>query len=82
MMHATDEISYLEDVCKIVVDDCGYSMVWIGFAKNKGKKVQPVVYAGFEEDYLKTLNITWDENTERGHGPDRNSYTYRKSLYL
>ena len=68
MMHTTDEISYLEDICKIVVDDCGYSMVWIGFAEEKGKKVQPAVYAGFEEDYIKTLNITWD-NTERGQGP-------------
>jgi signal transduction histidine kinase/putative methionine-R-sulfoxide reductase with GAF domain len=68
MMHATNEISYLEEVCKIVVDDCGYSMVWIGLVEDEGKKVLPIVYAGFEEDYLKTLNITWDE-TENGQGP-------------
>ena len=68
MMHATNEISYLEDVCKILVDDCGYSMVWIGLTDNESKKVNPVVYAGFEEDYLKKLNITLDD-TEYGHGP-------------
>jgi chemotaxis family two-component system sensor kinase Cph1 len=67
MMHAIDEVSYLDDVCKIIVDDCGYSMVWIGFAE-EDKKVRPVVYSGFEEDYLKTLNITWDD-TEQGNGP-------------
>ena len=33
MMHAIDENSYLDDVCKIIVDDCGYSMVWIGFTE-------------------------------------------------
>ena len=67
MMHATNEISYLEEICKIVVDDCGYSMVWIGFAEND-KNVRPVVYSGFEEDYLETLNIKWDDS-KNGNGP-------------
>ncbi len=67
MMHAKDEIDYLNNVCKIVVDDCGYSMVWIGFAE-ENMKVLPVVYSGFEANYLKTLNITWDD-TEKGNGP-------------
>ena len=67
MMHAEDEVNYLNDVCKIIVDDCGYSMVWIGFAEDD-KKVLPVVFSGFEDNYLKTLNITWDD-TEHGNGP-------------
>ena len=68
MIQATNEISYLEDVCKILVEDCGYSLVWIGLIDHINNKVNPVVYAGFEEDYLKTLNITFDD-TEYGHGP-------------
>ena len=68
MMHATDEESYLDDICRIIVDDCGHSMVWIGFAEERTMKVRPVAYSGFEEDYLKELNITWDDS-ERGHGP-------------
>ncbi len=42
-------------------------MVWIGFAE-ENKKVRPVVYSGFEANYLKTLNIKWDD-TEHGNGP-------------
>jgi chemotaxis family two-component system sensor kinase Cph1 len=68
MMHANNESSYLEDVCNIIVDDCGHSMVWIGFAEEEDMKVRPVVYSGFEEEYLKTLDITWDD-TELGNGP-------------
>ena len=68
MMHAKDEVDYLNNICKIIVDDCGYSMVWIGFAEEENKKVQPVVYSGFEANYLKTLNITWDD-TKHGNGP-------------
>jgi PAS domain S-box-containing protein len=68
MMHATNESCYLDEVCRIIVEDCGHSMVWIGFTEEEGKKVLPLAHAGFEEDYLKTLNITY-EDTERGQGP-------------
>jgi PAS domain S-box-containing protein len=69
LMHATDEAEYLQEVCRIIVRDCGHSMVWIGFAEeDEAKTVRPVAYAGFEESYLKTLKITWAD-TERGRGP-------------
>jgi PAS domain S-box-containing protein len=69
MMRATDEYGYMKEVCKIVVDDCGYSMVWIGLAQDdEGKTVNPVAYSGFDEGYIDTLKITWAD-TERGRGP-------------
>jgi len=69
MLRAKNEAEYLEEVCKIVAEDCGYAMVWIGFAEeDEGKTITPVAYAGFEKRYLETLNITWAD-TERGQGP-------------
>jgi PAS domain S-box-containing protein len=68
MMHATNEKSYMEDICKIMVDDCGHSMVWIGFTEEEGKKVLPVAYSGFDKNYLRTLNITYNEEAQ-GQGP-------------
>jgi PAS domain S-box-containing protein len=69
MINATDECKYMEEVCKIVVEDCGYTMVWIGFAEdNEEKTVRPVAFSGFEEGYIDTLKITWAD-TERGRGP-------------
>lgn len=69
MMRATDESSYLDEVCGIVVEDCGHSMVWVGYAEeDAGKTIRPVAYAGFEEGYLETLQLTWAD-TERGRGP-------------
>jgi PAS domain S-box-containing protein len=69
MMRATDESAYLNEVCQIVVRDCGHSMVWIGFVRDDpGKTVQRVAQAGFDEGYLDSLQVTWDD-TERGHGP-------------
>ena len=69
MILAKDELEYLEDVCRIIVEDCGHSMVWVGYAdENEAKTVRPVAYSGFEEGYLETLNITWAD-TEHGSGP-------------
>ncbi len=68
MMHAVDEDFYLNEVCRIIIEECGHSMVWIGYTNEEIKKVVPVAYSGFEEDYLKTLNLTWD-NSKYGNGP-------------
>ena len=69
MMRAEHEENYLNEVCKIITNDCGYKMVWIGFAENGAQKsVRPVASAGFEQGYLEKLDITWDD-TERGRGP-------------
>ncbi|HBA82812.1 MAG TPA: hypothetical protein DCZ95_01840 [Verrucomicrobia bacterium] len=69
LMRAAGEKEYMDEVCKIVVEDCGHSMVWIGFAEeDDAKTVRPVAYSGFEEGYLDTLQLTWAD-TERGRGP-------------
>jgi two-component system, chemotaxis family, sensor kinase Cph1 len=69
MLKAVDEAFYINEVCRIVVDDCDFAMVWIGFAlDNEAKTVEPIAYAGFEKGYLEQLHITWADN-ERGQGP-------------
>ena len=69
LLHAEDESQYLAEVCRIIVQDCGHAMVWIGYAEqDEGKTVRPMAYAGFEAGYLESLHITWAD-TERGRGP-------------
>jgi len=69
MVHSKDEPGYLEDACRIIINDCGYKMAWVGFKEeDEAKSVRPVSQAGFEEGYLKTLNVTWAD-TDRGRGP-------------
>jgi PAS domain S-box-containing protein len=69
MMRATHEMEYLKEVCRIIVEDCGHAMVWIGLAEDdENKTVRPVAHAGFDDGYLETLHITWAD-TERGRGP-------------
>jgi PAS domain S-box-containing protein len=69
MVRANDESKYLQDVCRIVVEDCEQAMVWIGYAEHdEEKSIRPVAYAGFEQGYLETLGLTWGDG-ERGRGP-------------
>jgi PAS domain S-box-containing protein len=69
LVHARDESSLLEEICRIIVEVGGYRLAWVGFALDDGAQtVQPVAQAGFEEGYLQTVNITWAD-TERGRGP-------------
>jgi PAS domain S-box-containing protein len=69
LMRATDEIAFLQQGCRIIIEDCGYPLVWIGFARDdQGKTVEPMAYAGFDKGYIDSLKITW-EDTERGRGP-------------
>ena len=69
MMHLDDESVYLEEVCRIVTEDCGYAMVWIGLAEDdEAKSIRPVAHAGFEEGYLDTLKLTVAD-TPLGRGP-------------
>jgi PAS domain S-box-containing protein len=69
LLHSEDEAAFLHEVCRIVTEDCGYVMVWIGFAEEDERKtVRPVAWAGNEAGYLQQFNITWDSKAT-GLGP-------------
>ncbi len=69
LVRAQDEASLAADVCRILVEQGGYRMAWIGLAEQaESKTVRPVAQAGFEDGYLNTANITWTD-TESGRGP-------------
>ncbi|MFH1702465.1 MAG: GAF domain-containing protein [Nitrospirota bacterium] len=69
LVRITEESQLLNEICSIIVEIGGYRMAWVGFAEqDETKTVCPVANAGYEEGYLETLKITW-EDTERGRGP-------------
>ena len=69
VLRADDERSLLSEVCRIVCDEAGYRMAWVGYAEqDAAKSVRPVAWAGIEDGYLDLADITWAD-AERGHGP-------------
>ncbi len=69
LIRATDEQTLLEEICRIVCDEAGYRMAWVGYREfDDAKSVRAVAWAGVEDGYLANANITWDDS-ERGRGP-------------
>ena len=69
MAQSTDEADYLQKVCDIVVKDTDFAMVWIGYAEeDEAKSIRPVASGGFNDKYLDSINLSWDDN-EFGRGP-------------
>jgi PAS domain S-box-containing protein len=69
MAQAKDETDYLKKVCNIVVEETDFTMAWIGYAEeDKAKTIRPVASAGFNDEYLDTIKLSWDDN-DFGRGP-------------
>jgi PAS domain S-box-containing protein len=63
------ERQLLDGVCRIIVEDGGYVMAWVGFAQlDAERRVLPVAITGDTQGYLDSIVITWDEGP-RGRGP-------------
>jgi PAS domain S-box-containing protein len=70
LVRARDETSLLEEICRIAVDEAGYRLAWVGYAEDVDgeRRVRPVAQRGFEDGYLDTAVIAWDDS-KRGRGP-------------
>ena len=69
LVRASDESSLLESVCRILVEQSGYRLAWVGLAEqDEQKTIRPVAQAGYEQGYLENLHLTWADE-ERGRGP-------------
>jgi signal transduction histidine kinase len=62
-----DRNELLRKACEAIVGYT-YKMVWIGFCDEKNKQITPQAQAGFEEGYLESVKITYDDS-EYGMGP-------------
>lgn len=57
----------LRVVCETAVE-LGYMMAWIGFLREETREVEPMAHAGFEDGYLSSVKIKYDESP-LGMGP-------------
>ncbi len=64
LVHASDEASLLNEICRIIVVMSGYPLAWVGFAEHDtGKSVRAVAHAGFINGLMERVGITWDGAT-------------------
>ena len=69
LMRAVDEPNLLAEICRIVCEEAGYRMAWVGYVeRDADRSVRPVARAGHDFGYVDAARITWAD-VERGRGP-------------
>ncbi|GAC1558281.1 MAG: hypothetical protein NVS3B17_07960 [Vulcanimicrobiaceae bacterium] len=70
LIRAGDEQQLLRDVTQLIVDNGGYRMVWVGYAReDERRSVEAMAVAGLHEGYFEKLRFSWDEDDAAGRGP-------------
>jgi PAS domain S-box-containing protein len=59
---ADNESELLQKACDELVDSRDYQLAWIGLTTKDSYDVLPVAQAGFEEGYLSSIKVTWDDS--------------------
>ncbi len=69
LVRATDEIDLAQAVCRILVEDGGMRMAWVGYREeNAARRIRQIAHAGFDDGYLDSINWA-DVRTEQGPAP-------------
>ncbi len=69
LVHAVEEQALLSEICRLIVEQGGYRMAWVGYAEHNAEKtVRSVAHWGDDKDYLSGVGIRWSD-TEQGRGP-------------
>ncbi len=62
LVHSDSELEFIQDICRIVVEQGQYKMAWVGFVKNDlNKRIYPIAYWGDKECYKAVTGetLTW-----------------------
>ncbi|MBF0270574.1 MAG: PAS domain S-box protein [Magnetococcales bacterium] len=78
MIKATSEQELLKRICRLIVEEGGYRMAWVGFATADGR-ILPAAQYGFDDGYLDNLDISWDD-AEKGRGPTGTAFRTGKPI--
>ncbi|PIE71425.1 MAG: Fis family transcriptional regulator [Deltaproteobacteria bacterium] len=66
-IHEKSEEKLLVEICRIIVEAGNFPFVWIGFTDDDHKiGITPVATFGYEDNYLKAIDLSW---SERGENP-------------
>jgi PAS domain S-box-containing protein len=69
LLRETSEAGLLHSICCILVNEGGYKLAWIGYAReDRAKSINVMAQCGYEEGYLEKLPLTW-ANMDMGRGP-------------
>ena len=83
LLKAVDEQTLLNEICRIICEEVGYRLSWVGYAENdEAKTVRPIAWAGFDSGYIANAKLTWSEDSEHGKGPAGRAIRSGEAIYV
>jgi PAS domain S-box-containing protein len=83
LVRAQNEQDLLNDICRIICDEAGYRMVWVGYVEYDDEKtVRPVAWGGFDDGYVANAKLTWADDAKRAQGPGGTAIRSGKTVYI
>ena len=80
LLRATDEKGLLQAMCRVLVDEGGYKIVWIGYAEHdQAKSIRPIGHAGLEADFFRGGALFVGCGATERIGPKRSAPASRRS---
>ena len=57
VVRATDEQTLVESICKVICEEGGHRMAWVGYQEEESQTLKAIAWAGFEDGYLKKIDL-------------------------
>jgi signal transduction histidine kinase len=67
LVRATEEIDLVNAICRILVEDGGIRMAWVGY-REEGAAWRRIAHAGFDDGYLDSIEL-WSADASITQGP-------------
>ena len=62
LVRATEEIQLVQAICRLLVEDGGMRMAWVGYREEgAARRIRQVAHAGFEDGYLDRVDVSWGD---------------------
>ena len=69
LVRATEEVELVQAICRILVEDGGMRMAWVGYREENGaSRIRRIAHAGFDDGYLNRIDVGWSD-APTGQGP-------------
>jgi PAS domain S-box-containing protein len=83
LLRTDDEQNLLNEICRIICEEAGYQMAWVGYAEDDdAKTVRPVAWSGVDGGYINGINLSWSADNQYGHGPAGIAIRNGEMLYI
>ena len=70
MIRSMNKEDLLQNICRIIVEEGGYSMAWVGLAADDDKKgIKILAKSGNYEGYFENIDLNWSKGRD-GHCPE------------